>query len=92
LGDVLPYEGLDQANIAIPRSLAGRGEADLVLRVDGKTSKYGDAEYQVMASSYGFGTWLALVLTEDQLVSKMILALGARRVSKLSTFLKRAIN
>lgn len=32
------YEGLDQANIAIPRSLAGRGNADLVLRVDGKTA------------------------------------------------------
>jgi hypothetical protein len=52
LGDVLPYEGLDQANIAIPRSLAGRGEADLVLRVDGKTSKYGDAEYQVTLRNF----------------------------------------
>jgi len=32
------YAGLDQANIAIPRSLAGRGNVDLVLSVDGKTS------------------------------------------------------
>jgi len=32
------YDGLDQANIAIPRSLAGRGDADLVLRVGGTTA------------------------------------------------------
>lgn len=30
--------GLDQANILIPRSLAGRGAVELVLRVDGKAS------------------------------------------------------
>ena len=29
------YVGLDQANIVIPRSLAGRGNVDVVLRVDG---------------------------------------------------------
>lgn len=29
------YVGLDQANIAIPRSLTGRGNVDVVLRVDG---------------------------------------------------------
>ena len=30
--------GLDQANILIPRSLAGRGSVDVVLRVDNKTA------------------------------------------------------
>jgi uncharacterized protein (TIGR03437 family) len=30
--------GLDQANIRIPRSLAGRGEVEVVLRVDGKAA------------------------------------------------------
>jgi uncharacterized protein (TIGR03437 family) len=30
--------GLDQANIVIPRSLAGRGNVDVVLSVDGKTA------------------------------------------------------
>ena len=30
--------GLDQANIRIPSSLAGRGEVKVVLTVDGKTS------------------------------------------------------
>jgi uncharacterized protein (TIGR03437 family) len=30
--------GLDQINVAIPRSLAGRGAVDVVLTVDGKTS------------------------------------------------------
>ncbi len=30
--------GVDQANIRIPRSLAGRGNVDVVLRVDGKTA------------------------------------------------------
>ncbi|MEK7833537.1 MAG: BACON domain-containing carbohydrate-binding protein, partial [Acidobacteriota bacterium] len=32
------YAGLDQVNIQIPRSLAGRGEVDLVLTVDGQQS------------------------------------------------------
>jgi uncharacterized protein (TIGR03437 family) len=32
------FAGLDQANIAIPRSLAGRGNVDVVLRADGKTA------------------------------------------------------
>jgi uncharacterized protein (TIGR03437 family) len=30
------YSGMDQVNVAIPRSLAGRGEVDLLLTVDGK--------------------------------------------------------
>lgn len=30
------FVGLDQANVVIPRSLAGRGEVDVVLTVDGK--------------------------------------------------------
>ncbi|MGH9940446.1 MAG: hypothetical protein ACREAM_29740, partial [Blastocatellia bacterium] len=30
------FAGLDQINLLLPRSLAGRGEADLVLTVDGK--------------------------------------------------------
>jgi uncharacterized protein (TIGR03437 family) len=30
--------GLDQLNVALPRSLAGRGSADVVLSVDGKTA------------------------------------------------------
>src|SRR5438128_1969724 len=32
------FVGLDQANIVIPRSLAGRGDVNVVLTVDGKTS------------------------------------------------------
>lgn len=32
------YAGLDQFNVAIPRSLTGRGNVDLVLSVDGKTA------------------------------------------------------
>ncbi|MEP7337149.1 MAG: cytochrome c peroxidase, partial [Acidobacteriota bacterium] len=32
------FVGLDQVNITIPRSLAGRGNVDIVLRVDGKTA------------------------------------------------------
>ncbi|QQS48958.1 MAG: hypothetical protein IPM66_10195 [Acidobacteriota bacterium] len=32
------YEGLDQVNIEIPRSLAGRGDVDLLLTIDGKTA------------------------------------------------------
>jgi uncharacterized protein (TIGR03437 family) len=30
------YEGLDQLNLRIPRSLAGRGEVDVMLNVDGR--------------------------------------------------------
>jgi uncharacterized protein (TIGR03437 family) len=32
------FTGLDQANIRIPSSLAGRGNVDAVLTVDGKSS------------------------------------------------------
>ena len=32
------YEGLDQVNIEIPRSLAGRGDVDLLLTIDGRTA------------------------------------------------------
>jgi uncharacterized protein (TIGR03437 family) len=32
------FAGLDQVNILIPRALAGRGNTDVILRVDGKTA------------------------------------------------------
>jgi uncharacterized protein (TIGR03437 family) len=32
------FAGLDQANIALPRSLAGRGEVNLTLSVQGKAA------------------------------------------------------
>ncbi|MGH9939104.1 MAG: hypothetical protein ACREAM_22925, partial [Blastocatellia bacterium] len=32
------FVGLDQINLALPRSLAGRGEVDLAISVDGKTA------------------------------------------------------
>ncbi|MFN7928850.1 MAG: hypothetical protein U0Y68_13050 [Blastocatellia bacterium] len=32
------YEGLDQVNIELPRSLSGRGEVDVVLTIDGKAA------------------------------------------------------
>jgi uncharacterized protein (TIGR03437 family) len=32
------YVGLDQVNVRVPRSLAGRGDVDIVLTVDGKTA------------------------------------------------------
>jgi len=32
------FIALDQANVLIPRSLAGRGEVDVVLTVDGRTT------------------------------------------------------
>jgi uncharacterized protein (TIGR03437 family) len=32
------FEGVDQTNIRIPRSLAGRGNVDLLLSVDGKSA------------------------------------------------------
>ena len=32
------YEGLDQTNLQIPQSLAGKGDVDLVITVDGKIS------------------------------------------------------
>jgi uncharacterized protein (TIGR03437 family) len=32
------FVGLDQANLRLPRSLAGRGEVDVVLTVDGQTA------------------------------------------------------
>jgi len=32
------FAGLDQVNVRLPRSLAGRGELDVVLAVDGKTA------------------------------------------------------
>ncbi len=36
--DFVGFDGLDQINVRVPRSLIGRGEVDLVLRVDGKTA------------------------------------------------------
>jgi uncharacterized protein (TIGR03437 family) len=35
-GAQMEYTGLDQVNVAIPRELAGRGEVDVVVTVDGK--------------------------------------------------------
>ena len=32
------FVGLDQANIRIPRSIAGRGLVDIVMRADGRTA------------------------------------------------------
>jgi uncharacterized protein (TIGR03437 family) len=32
------FAGLDQVNVRVPRSLAGRGDVDVVLTVDGKTA------------------------------------------------------
>ncbi len=37
-GAVPDFIGLDQANLAIPRSLIGRGEVDVMLTVDGKAA------------------------------------------------------
>ena len=37
-GGVDGYAGLDQVNLRVPRSLAGRGEVDIVLTADGKTA------------------------------------------------------
>ena len=37
-GAVPGFIGLDQANLAIPRSLIGRGEVDVMLTVDGKAA------------------------------------------------------
>jgi uncharacterized protein (TIGR03437 family) len=37
-GETPGLVGLDQANVRIPRSLAGRGEVDVVLTVDGKVA------------------------------------------------------
>jgi uncharacterized protein (TIGR03437 family) len=37
-GEQGSFVGLDQLNISLPRSLAGRGSADVVLSVDGKTA------------------------------------------------------
>jgi len=34
------YEGLDQLNVRIPRSLAGRGEVDVILNVDGHEANH----------------------------------------------------
>ena len=35
-GDTPDFIGLDQSNVRLPRSLAGRGEVDVVMTVDGK--------------------------------------------------------
>ncbi|MGH9854395.1 MAG: hypothetical protein ACREBD_31505 [Blastocatellia bacterium] len=35
-GDAPGFAGLDQSNVRLPRSLAGRGEVDVVMMVDGK--------------------------------------------------------
>jgi uncharacterized protein (TIGR03437 family) len=32
------YEGLDQVNVALPPSLSGSGEVNVVMTVDGQTS------------------------------------------------------
>jgi uncharacterized protein (TIGR03437 family) len=32
------FVGLDQSNVRLPRSLAGRGEVDVVMTVDGKAA------------------------------------------------------
>jgi uncharacterized protein (TIGR03437 family) len=37
-GAVPGLEGLDQVNLLLPRSLAGRGEVDVVLTADGKAA------------------------------------------------------
>jgi uncharacterized protein (TIGR03437 family) len=37
-GAVLQYAGLDEVKIALPRTLAGLGAADLILIVDGKAA------------------------------------------------------
>ena len=37
-GPVAGLTGLDQVNLRVPRSLAGRGEVDIILTVDGKTA------------------------------------------------------
>jgi uncharacterized protein (TIGR03437 family) len=37
-GPQVSFVGLDQANVRIPRSLAGRGEVNVVFTVDGKTA------------------------------------------------------
>jgi uncharacterized protein (TIGR03437 family) len=37
-GPLTQYPGLNQVNVVIPRSLAGAGEAQVVLTVDGQTS------------------------------------------------------
>jgi uncharacterized protein (TIGR03437 family) len=37
-GDQLVYPGLDQINVELPRSFAGRGLIDIVVRVDGKVT------------------------------------------------------
>jgi len=37
-GEAAGFTGLDQINIKLPRSLAGRGDVDIVLRVDGKAA------------------------------------------------------
>ncbi len=37
------FVGLDQVNLALPRSLAGRGEVDIVLMVDGKAANTAQA-------------------------------------------------
>ena len=38
LGIQPDYVGLDQSNILLPRTLAGRGEVDVVMTVNGKVS------------------------------------------------------
>ncbi|HMX29612.1 MAG TPA: hypothetical protein PKC13_28765 [Blastocatellia bacterium] len=37
-GEVAGYAGMDQLNVKLPRALAGRGEVDLLLRVDGRAA------------------------------------------------------
>lgn len=40
------FVGLDQLNVRVPRSLAGRGEVDLVLTVDGKSANIVRASFR----------------------------------------------
>jgi hypothetical protein len=49
-GAVVDFIGLDQANLALPRSLIGRGEVDVVLMVDGKTANTVANQHQVRQS------------------------------------------
>jgi uncharacterized protein (TIGR03437 family) len=40
------FVGLDQINFQIPASLAGRGEVDLTITIDGRTSNVGRLRIQ----------------------------------------------
>ncbi|MCI0391789.1 MAG: hypothetical protein MOB07_23850, partial [Acidobacteria bacterium] len=40
------FVGVDQVNIRLPRSLAGRGDVDIVLTVDGQTANTVGGRFQ----------------------------------------------